>query len=79
MVADYMPPEKARRSGDPGSAPHRPLAPDARRILGAAPHGIFRSGDGARSWTEVKAKPSSFGFAVAVHPRDPDTAWSCRR
>jgi 5-formyltetrahydrofolate cyclo-ligase len=23
----------------------------------------------------VKAKPSSFGFGVVVHPRDPDTAW----
>ena len=27
------------------------------------------------TWSEVKAKPSSFGFAVAVHPKDPDTAW----
>ena len=23
----------------------------------------------------MKINPSSFGFAVAVHPRDPDTAW----
>jgi photosystem II stability/assembly factor-like uncharacterized protein len=28
------------------------------------------------SWKEVKAKaPSRFGFAVAAHPTDPDTAW----
>ena len=39
-------------------------------------NGVFRSTDGARSWQEVTAiKPSKFGFAVAVHPRNPDTAW----
>ena len=39
-------------------------------------NGIFRSTDGAASWTEIKdVKPSVFGFAVAVHPRKPDTAW----
>jgi hypothetical protein len=30
----------------------------------------------AADWREVKAKaPSRFGFAVAAHPQDPDTAW----
>jgi hypothetical protein len=39
-------------------------------------NGIFRSTDGAASWHEVKdVPPSVFGFAVAVHPEDPDTAW----
>ncbi len=29
-----------------------------------------------RRWREVtEVPPSSFGFAVAVHPRDPETAW----
>jgi hypothetical protein len=37
--------------------------------------GIWRSHDNAKSWQEVKAKPSSFGFGVVVHPRDADTAW----
>ncbi|MEZ5295400.1 MAG: hypothetical protein R2697_03735 [Ilumatobacteraceae bacterium] len=28
------------------------------------------------AWTEIpEAGPSTFGFAVAVHPADPDTAW----
>jgi len=31
--------------------------------------------DNAVSWQEVKAPLSSFGFAVAVHPSDADTAW----
>jgi hypothetical protein len=39
-------------------------------------NGVFRTTDGAANWTHVKGlKPSSFGFGVAVHPRDPDTAW----
>jgi hypothetical protein len=36
---------------------------------------VFRSTDGAASWQEVTVPPSSFGFAVAVHPKNPDTAW----
>ncbi len=37
--------------------------------------GIWRSSDNGASWQECEAQPSSFGFAVAVHPREPDTAW----
>ena len=37
--------------------------------------GIWQSRDNAKSWQEVKAKPSSFGFGVVVHPKNPDTAW----
>jgi photosystem II stability/assembly factor-like uncharacterized protein len=38
-------------------------------------NGIFTSKDGSSSWSEIHAQPSSFGFAVAVHPKKPDTAW----
>jgi len=39
-------------------------------------NGIFHSTDRAASWTEIAdVKPSAFGFAVAVHPKDPKTAW----
>ena len=39
-------------------------------------NGIFRSDDSGSVWHEVlNVKPSSFGFAVAVHPKDGDTAW----
>jgi photosystem II stability/assembly factor-like uncharacterized protein len=39
-------------------------------------NGIFLSDDGGRSWRELTdVTPSSFGFAVAVHPTRPDTAW----
>ena len=30
--------------------------------------GIWKSTDNAMSWQEVKARPSSFGFGVVVHP-----------
>jgi photosystem II stability/assembly factor-like uncharacterized protein len=51
-----------------------PAQPD---VLWVQHHnGIFRSTSGGRSWTEIEsATPSRFGFAVAVHPRDGDTAW----
>ncbi|MCE0505325.1 exo-alpha-sialidase [Roseivivax sp. GX 12232] len=39
-------------------------------------HGTFRSADGGRSWEEAGAGlPSTFGFPIAVHPADPETAW----
>jgi len=38
--------------------------------------GVYRSDDGAATWTEVTAGlPSEFGFPLVTHPRDPDTAW----
>lgn len=39
-------------------------------------HGVFTSPDGGRSWQDISAGlPSTFGFPIAVHPRDPDTIW----
>ena len=75
MRADFMPPERA---GDPNiQDPHRIVRCHARpEVLWGQHHcGIWRSGDDAASWQEVKAPLSSFGFAVAVHPNDADTAW----
>jgi hypothetical protein len=75
MEADYMPPELR---GEPNAQdPHRvaqcAAAPD---VLWTQHHcAIFRSTDGAIRWRRIEAQPSSFGFAVAVHPREPDTAW----
>jgi photosystem II stability/assembly factor-like uncharacterized protein len=37
--------------------------------------GIWRSTDDLATWERIEVQPSSFGFAVAVHPRDPKTAW----
>jgi hypothetical protein len=76
MRADYMPPD---RQGDPViQDPHRiaqcAAAPDA--VWTQHHCGIFRSVDRGRQWASVdNARPSGFGFAVAVHPTRPDTAW----
>lgn len=76
MRAEYMPP--ARGDDQNIQDPHRVVQCAARpQVLWAQHHnGIFRSTDGAASWHEVEGKPiSKFGFGVAVHPQDADTAW----
>jgi hypothetical protein len=76
MRAAYVPPEQA---GDPDiQDPHRLVAcPADPDVMWVQHHnGIFRSTDAAESWHEVAdVAPSTFGFAVAVHPSRPDTAW----
>lgn len=63
-----------------------PIAQDSHRIkhCKAQPgrqwmqhhNGIFVSDDAGANWREIEdVKPSVFGFAVAAHPTDPDTAW----
>ncbi|HYC62865.1 MAG TPA: exo-alpha-sialidase [Thermoanaerobaculia bacterium] len=38
--------------------------------------GLYRSDDRGESWNDVaNGVPSDFGFAMAAHPRDADTAW----
>lgn len=77
--AAYMPPE----------AKDKPTIQDVHRMVQSASHpdcywaqhhnGIFRTTNGAESWQDVSRltslSPTSFGFAVAVHPKNPDTAW----
>jgi hypothetical protein len=39
-------------------------------------NGIFRSTNGMAQWDEIEPQGcSAFGFPVAVHPDDPETAW----
>ncbi|MBV8518013.1 MAG: exo-alpha-sialidase [Acidobacteria bacterium] len=38
--------------------------------------GLYRSDDRGESWIDVaNGVPSDFGFAVAIHPENPDSAW----
>jgi hypothetical protein len=76
MYASFMPPE---RREDPNiQDPHRVV-----RCQGAPDHlwtqhhnGVFRSRDDGATWQDVTTvTPSTFGFAMAVHPRNPDIAW----
>lgn len=75
LRAEYMPPGQAQ---DPATQdPHRmvrcPAAPDSYWIQHH--NGVFRTTAGIDAWEELSVPPASFGFAVAVHPQDPDTAW----
>ena len=76
MRAAYLPPDQADNPNtqDPHRIVRNAVQPD---VLWCQHHnGIWRSVDNAASWQEVTNAPaSSFGFAVAVHPADADTAW----
>ena len=76
MFAEYMPPN---RRDDPSiQDPHRiAVCRTQPEAMWTQHHnGVFRTIDGGRAWTHVPAaRPSAFGFAVAVHPTEPDTAW----
>lgn len=75
MYADYMPPELREEGAiqDPHRLLHCPAQPN--RLWVQHHNGIFTSTDGGTRWNNVQVEPSSFGFAVAVHPTQPDTAW----
>ena len=76
MRAEYMPPERAYDPDvqDPHALVQCRSRPDALWVQHH--NGVFRSTDGAESWQEIENVPvSGFGFAVAVHPQDGDTAW----
>lgn len=76
MRAEFMPPERQFDVNvqDPHLVAQCAAHPD---VLWVQHHnGIFRSTDGAASWTEITGvQPSAFGFPVVVHPHDPNTAW----
>jgi hypothetical protein len=76
MFAEYVPPQ--RRDDEVIQDPHRIVQCRTRpaRLWAQHHNGVFRSDDGGRSWVSIPdVKPSVFGFAVAVHPNDADTAW----
>jgi hypothetical protein len=76
MQAHYMPPE---RRDDPNVQDvHRMVAcPSNPDTMWVQHHnGVYRSTDAAASWQEVREPALSFfGFAVAVDPKDANTAW----
>ncbi len=76
MRAEFVPPEHAYSMvvQDPHLLVQSPADP---KVLWVQHHnGMFRSGDGGANWTEITdVKPSVFGFAVAAHPKERDTAW----
>jgi hypothetical protein len=76
MRADHVPPELTHDpiAQDVHALAQCPTAPD--RMWVQHHNGIFISSDEGRTFREITGvEPSTFGFAVVVHPRDPDTAW----
>jgi hypothetical protein len=76
MRADYMPPEL--NENEAVQDPHRIVRSqaDPDRLWCQHHNGMWHSENGGRSWQELTAVPvSRFGFAVAVHPGDGNTAW----
>ena len=75
LRAAYVPPDQA----------YAPLAQDIHRLARCrdAPdrfwlqhhNGVFKGVDGVAQWSEIEPPVSAFGFALAVHPARPDTAW----
>ena len=75
MRATYMPPELGEEGAiqDPHCMVQCAGSPDDLWVQHH--NGVFRSSDGGLRWEEIEVPPSSFGFAVAVHPQDPQRAW----
>lgn len=76
QVADYMPPDRQSEPGiqDPHCLAQCPSNPEV--IWNQHHNAVFVSRDGGATFSRVaEIDPSSFGFAVAVHPTDGDTAW----
>lgn len=76
LKAAYMPPDRVDDPSiqDPHSLAQCAAAPE---VIWCQHHnGIFLSEDGGDTFTTIEtARPSAFGFAVVVHPDDPDRAW----
>lgn len=76
LYAEYMPPELRE---DLISQDVHQLARCASKpaVMWCQHHnGVFRSEDAGATWRDLEAiRPAKFGFAVAAHPRDPNTAW----
>jgi len=69
----------APRDGEIGHCVHNIVrAPGTTDVLYQQNHhGVWRSGDGGRSWDDLtEGLPSTFGFPIRVHPRDPGTIWT---
>lgn len=77
MRAAYMPPDQAENQNT--QDPHLIVRSKfASHVLWCQHHnGIWRSEDDAASWQQLHLPDGipDFGFAVAAHARDPNTAW----
>lgn len=75
MWAAYVPPENKQDGEvqDPHLIVQCPADPDTYWCQHH--NGMFVTTDNSKSWQELSPPVSNFGFPVAVHPKDPETAW----
>ncbi|HUG61300.1 MAG TPA: sialidase family protein [Methylomirabilota bacterium] len=69
----------APRDGETGLCVHNMMraSGSADLLYQQNHHGVWRSVDGGRSWDDItEGLPSTFGFPIRVHPRDPETIWT---
>ena len=73
----HHPHPAAPRDGETGHCVHNMVRAGTGDLLYQQNHhGTWRSPDGGRSWEDITAGlPSTFGFPIAVHPRNPQTLW----
>lgn len=75
LKAEYLP----NPNVEVGHDPHLMVACESQPdVLWQQNHcGIFVSRDGAKTWRDISQKkgPANFGFAIAVDPQDPNSAW----
>lgn len=75
LFADFMPPDQKDDLAiqDVHMMTQCRSAPD--HLWAQHHNGVFRSTDGGRTFETITVPPSVFGFGVAVHPNDGQTAW----
>lgn len=68
----------APRDGETGHCVHNMVrAPGSDLLYQQNHHGVWRSNDGGRHWDDItEGLPSTFGFPIAVDPRDPQVVWT---
>jgi hypothetical protein len=75
LFAPYVPPEQAEDAAvqDPHRVARCAEQPDVMWMQHHA--GMYRSTDAGAHWARLSPPHDDFGFAVAAHPRDANTAW----
>lgn len=64
------------RDGETGHCVHNMMRGAGDVLYQQNHHGVWRSGDGGRSWDDItEGLPSTFGFPIRLHPRDAGTLW----
>lgn len=73
--AEYLPDKYPEFGQCVHKVVRHPSRPD--RLFLQNHFGLYRSDDGGDSWTDIaRGVPSDFGFAMAMHPHNPDTVYA---